>query len=176
MATSTNSMLKRMMDNPLYQKRYLSAANQGMDKRAVSGIDKTLGQDIASEQTRMLGLERTGQELSSRKDKLDFARKTHEFKKERFTTATNKAEQERMLRKRVLDMEADHISKVEGRDMFGIEFGLGLASLGATVAGDYKNRQQHKEYMAVAKNTASIYKGTVKPTKYNYSMYDTEGY
>ena len=140
---STPSVYKKMMDNPIFQQRQLDArAAEGRNNMAVSQENRALGADIAQEQKRMLGLNRAGEELATRKDQLAYERSVHEFKKERFDISMQQKDQDRARRSSQFSDKMSNTNKVQG-----IEMGLGLLTLGTTSVDKYREAGRHKELM-----------------------------
>ena len=164
----TSNVYKKMMDNPIYQQRFRQAQSmEGRDNKAVSNIDKMLGQDIANEQTRLLGMERAGQELSRRSDTLDFARKNLQFQRERAAEKIKHQEQSRTLRQQQLDNR--RILHDERPDTFGLELGLGLLATGTNIYGGLRATDKHKAQMKAMNSIARMYWGNVSTDNYGNS-------
>ena len=47
-AYGTNSVLSKLQNNPMFQKRMMAQENLGMDKRAVSNINQVLGKEVVN--------------------------------------------------------------------------------------------------------------------------------
>lgn len=121
---ATSNMVGRLMDNPIYQQKYAELANQGMDKRAVSNINRVLGQDIAQESRRMMSMDAASRELSRRKDKLDYAAKALEHERGQFDIRSEQTERAREFEDTRFHSELDTMVEQEElkRDL-GIEQG-----------------------------------------------------
>ena len=81
---SMGSVFNQMKENPIYQQRWAQVSNQGQDKRAVSNINRIMGDDIAKEQSRLMNIDDVSRDLSRRADKLEFSKKVEDFKADQF--------------------------------------------------------------------------------------------
>lgn len=118
----TANMIQRLMTNPLNQQAIANAANIGQDKKAVGGISRSLGSLIAAEQGKMLQTAQIGEQLSRRKDKLNFQKKV--------------AKQELANANKVMDYETGQSN---------IAFGLGLASVGVNLKSNMNSKEYRKK-------------------------------
>lgn len=168
---STNSVLAKLQFDPKFQKRMVANESVGMDKRAVSNINRVLGQEVAAEQQKFLGLDRAGAELARRKDTLEMAKKSLDFQKESFNTKVSQREAERDFKYDVaeteLQLRKDQLTTRLGQfkkqlnysdKQFGMEFGLGLIGTGTTIYREVLDKRQHEEYMKSLRELISIYK------------------
>ena len=157
---STVNMLDRMMANPINQKKaLLNEQAQGINNMAVNQSDRMMGMDIATEEKRLLGLDRAGNELAMRKDNLDLAKRNLEFKQERLGIESEQFNQGLNLKRQEMDIESGNQ---------GIEMGLGLLSLGAEGYAGYRANKQHKEWMSSMRDYARQQAGI----SYSYSHTD----
>lgn len=81
---SMGSIFNQMKENPIYQQRWAQVSNQGQDKRAVSNINRIIGEDIANQHSRFMDIDDTSKNLSRRADKLEFSKKVEDFKADQF--------------------------------------------------------------------------------------------
>ena len=127
----TGDVLQRLMDNPITQQEIVNQSNVGQDKRAISGLSRTLGKSVASEQMRMMALDDIGDRLSRRKDRLAFSKKVLKSQKDRW-------EQSNKLAKAQTDYKDS---------MFGIEFGIGMGATATEIYGSHEQRKRDDEYL-----------------------------
>jgi len=136
-------MYAKMMEDPIRQARIRdAAAAEGQNNMAVSQMNRVLGQEMAGEQKRLAEMDKVGYELATRKDDLAFARKKHEFQKERFGVQMQQETADRVRREKQANARLESETGNEG-----LEMGLGLLSLGANLYGGYKEKQRHAEHM-----------------------------
>jgi len=145
-AYATSAMTSKMMEDPAKQKM-LRDATAGRDNRAVSNESQIMGQMMAGESKRLMEMDKVGRSLAMRKDELDFARKEHEFKKERFGTTLTQRQQELAQKDKQFYDRLDVARAGSENKYEGMEMGLGLLSTGMTIYGGYKSRKQHEKEM-----------------------------
>jgi hypothetical protein len=127
-----SQIINKLSYSPIAQKQLKSGLQQeGMDNRAVSQQDRMLGKQVAGEQERLMALDKAGQDLSTRKDKLAFARKVQDTKESQFQQKMSMAE--------------DQFSHNKFKGM--TEGVLGLASIGTNTWGRIKQKERDKKYL-----------------------------
>ena len=159
-AYGTNSVLNKLQNNPMFQKRMMAQENLGMDKRAVSNINQVLGKEVANEQLKMQGLDRAGKEIARRKDSLDFARKSLDYQERSFKQAMSNRDAARNLKATIFEAEqiardrqfkssisqANRARNYQNKYL-GLEFGLGLVGTGTSIYREAVAKRKHDDYM-----------------------------
>ena len=163
----TSNLYQRMMNDPLYQQRVQDAQKiEGRDNRAVSNVERTIGADMGAEQKRTLGLDRFADELSRRKDDLAFKKRTAEYEREQFGIALENRKAAANFRNKQAGDQYD----LEFGQM-GLEFGLGLASLGVEAWRSKEERanreERKKEYEFLGLMYSQDSSSKVRSTLYN---------
>ena len=148
---SASSIIEKMKYQPTKQLESQRFAQQeGMDNKAVSQRDRFLGKQVASEQQRFMELDKVGEEISMRKDKLSFNKKITGEK-------IKLAQQEQKLKEDSFNSEK--MSK-------GIEFGLGMISTPIAAYNRFEASKQNKLYtQQLMKNLKLMNERTSDPTE-----------
>ena len=182
-ARSTNSMVEKMMSNPLYQTQLREAgAQEGRDNRAVSSQDRTLGKMVAGEQSRTQSLENAGEQLARRRDDLAFQKNINKFEREKFDETKRQSGKRLELGRQQLANYMEHTDSMSGAT--GLEMALGLLSVGVEGYGSHLSKEQRKiesaenkdfreRYIKAAGSTYTTDKGPAAKgvTPINYDLF-----
>ena len=140
---SASSIINKLKYSPIAQQDLGQAEAQ--DNRAVSQTDRMIGKQVAGEQARLMELDKFGDQIAMRQDKLAFGKKV-------FDEKVNMAEQK-------FSMAEDQFG--HQKLMTGLSIPIGLAATGVNIYGRIKDKQQQKIYAAEMKSMQNMVKKAI---------------
>lgn len=171
---SSSALMQRMASDPIQQLNMREASLQeGRDNRAVSMQSRHLGAAVGQEQSRLMGLDKVGTQLATRRDELAYRKQISDFEQDKFAEQQKRRAAGLNLDRQKLELADRRIEESFNRaedirrnaeeragamsDYSGLELGLGLLSTGIEGYRSYKSAKDSKVQKAIWNEMVASY-------------------